>query len=183
MWRSAGCILQCGWSFDNWATDRSGRCLWSRRADCFLFQRRDELAHVPEATELIVDHGAKQRAQMYPQRHCDYRFRVTLERLDEIVDLVHALLDGSDGGKSGLICHQHSPEHRCPHDTSCSCGRPPQTRKIECNFWRKNRVLFVPVCTGGALVFLHEQAQKRGALIRTARLDSSRLVNQAPSNT
>jgi hypothetical protein len=63
-----------------------------------------------------------------------------------------------------LICHQHSPEHRCLHDTSCSCARPPPARKIECNFWRKNCVSFALVCTGAALVFLHEQAKKRGAL-------------------
>jgi hypothetical protein len=37
-------------------------------------------------------------------------------------------------------------------------------QKIECYFWRKNRVLSGLVCIGSALVFLHEQAQKRGAL-------------------
>jgi hypothetical protein len=108
-----------------------------RRADGFLFKGGQKLAYLIAAADLVVQHGAQQRGQVYPQRHGDDRSWMVIQRLDEIIDLVDALFKHNRRGSSEAIRHDGSPTGLYAHDNATRSHRQPRTSVFESDFWRK----------------------------------------------
>jgi hypothetical protein len=153
-----------------------------RRANGFLFESGQKLAYLVAAADLVVKHGSQQRSQMYPQRHGNNRSWMVIQRLDEIIEFIHALFQRGCCGSSEAIRHDGSPIDLYAHDNATRSRKQPSTGIFEPDLLRKPPEMAATKALADGAQFLYERASLLRMPMRSCSLDSFRLVNRALPN-